>query len=312
MWRECSCGLSYMVAEAGATDYEPMDGYFSVTPCERLTWVPGQTDSDHPDPLKYAEHDPGRDDGKERLVESLQSDADEYCRWEKEELYFRRIVSVFDPIFNFVYRNMFCRCILGVTSLASTAPRMDFLTTAICPNHTPRKRQPDIEAMKMTPDYNKDPYFDKYGGYQAFLSVAHDWHHQTLAEALVNVERLQPTPHFMTKTDEDPTGSPSEAQYYAWEEYRAETLDELQKLWDIDMSRNDCDKVLKQRGDVWFASRRSLLKAHYTKQEEDYTKGPPAGIPSEQKMTLVLRQGRVFFNTTSHSENEDTGIECRA
>lgn len=92
-----------------------------------------------------------------------------FLPWKDEDLFFRRMIIVWDPIWNITSRAMMCRCILDEVAPGSHAPRIDIPVEFLCPRHAPRWWNAEDKAAAMPlRDYSSDPYFDKFGGYDMF------------------------------------------------------------------------------------------------------------------------------------------------
>jgi hypothetical protein len=88
------------------------------------------------------------------------------------DLVCRRMIIKWNPIFNLVYRYMGCLCVLWRSTPSRNIEEMTFVLDYGCPRHTSGKT-----SYK---DYNElglhghdDPYFQKFGGYNAFWAMLH-------------------------------------------------------------------------------------------------------------------------------------------
>ena len=81
------------------------------------------------------------------------------------DLVCKRLIVKWQPMFNVVHRYVHCRCVLRRTTPSRVEKEQTLLVVATCPRHnrnnSSRRDYGDL-------DYNKDPYFDQFGGYRAF------------------------------------------------------------------------------------------------------------------------------------------------
>ncbi|KAF3386608.1 hypothetical protein F1880_001520 [Penicillium rolfsii] len=80
----------------------------------------------------------------------------------------RRLTMKWEPIFNFTHRYLYCRCILRRTTPSSLCPEITLLVNSRCPRHNSQKI---TSADYGDIDYHQDPYFDQFGGYNAFRGM---------------------------------------------------------------------------------------------------------------------------------------------
>lgn len=92
------------------------------------------------------------------------------------DLVARRLVVKWEPLMNVTHRYVFCRCVLRRSTPSWLYPEATMLICAACPRHNSVgiyfRDYGDI-------DYHRDPYFNQFGGYDAFrllvqFSVNHD------------------------------------------------------------------------------------------------------------------------------------------
>jgi hypothetical protein len=84
------------------------------------------------------------------------------------ELVCRRLTVKWEPLFNIVHRYLYCRCVLRLStpSRVPQNPECTFLVFAECPRHNSEGIAfQDYGDMVNNHD---DPYFDRFGGYDAF------------------------------------------------------------------------------------------------------------------------------------------------
>jgi hypothetical protein len=88
------------------------------------------------------------------------------------ELVCRRLTMKFEPIFNIVYRYLYCRCALWRSTPSHFIPELTILRDYECPRHnTTGKRFRDYGDFALACD--EDPYFDQFGGYKVFWALLH-------------------------------------------------------------------------------------------------------------------------------------------
>ena len=81
------------------------------------------------------------------------------------DLVCKRLIVKWEPVFNIVHRYLHCRCILRRTTPSRVEKEKTLLVLAACPRHNMiNSSHHDYGDL----DYNKDPYFDQFGGYRAF------------------------------------------------------------------------------------------------------------------------------------------------
>jgi hypothetical protein len=88
------------------------------------------------------------------------------------DLVCRRMIMKWEPIYNIVHRYMGCLCVLWRSTPSRHPEEMTFVVNYGCPRHS---------ARQITyKDYNElglhghdDPYFQKFGGYNAFWAMLH-------------------------------------------------------------------------------------------------------------------------------------------
>jgi hypothetical protein len=229
VWRNCQCGCLYYVAEAGEVDYEPRDGFWEGHSTDLKEWQI-RSQSNQRQITMDAENSSALES------EKIMEDHDRATHSEDEN-YFRCMVMVFDPIWNVVCRNVFCRCILGATSFTSNAPRIDILSTVPCPKHARSgiRLRPDM-VLPAIDDYSQDPYFDNFGGYENFKQIASHFNHGTLASALVDVDKICPAEERNDTRLLDLVDKYSDVIL----QYRIEVLSKLRWCWELHM-KADCE-----------------------------------------------------------------------
>ncbi|KAF2731936.1 hypothetical protein EJ04DRAFT_514233 [Polyplosphaeria fusca] len=75
-----------------------------------------------------------------------------------------------EPIFNIVFRNLYCRCVILLSTPSRIIEELTIFIACDCPRHnTVRTTYRDYSELTLKP--HKDPYFDRYGGYNAFWAI---------------------------------------------------------------------------------------------------------------------------------------------
>lgn len=81
------------------------------------------------------------------------------------DLVCKRLVVKWEPIYNIVHRYLHCRCVLRKSTPSSIEKELTLLILAVCPRHNIiNSSRQDYGNI----DYDRDPYFDLFGGYRAF------------------------------------------------------------------------------------------------------------------------------------------------
>ncbi|PGH23523.1 hypothetical protein AJ80_02477 [Polytolypa hystricis UAMH7299] len=70
-----------------------------------------------------------------------------------------------EPVFSLVERYLYCRCIKHQSSPSQNGHVVTWVTFGLCPRHNVEDMAYEDDGNQ---DYHQDPYFDKYGGYDAF------------------------------------------------------------------------------------------------------------------------------------------------
>ena len=92
--------------------------------------------------------------------------------WKDEQMYFRRMVVVWEPIWNYVYRHLLCRCLIFRENERSRATELHISVLSLCPNHTPAWFHDRVKDLNLLRPPDQDHYFDRFGGYQQFCRHA--------------------------------------------------------------------------------------------------------------------------------------------
>lgn len=88
------------------------------------------------------------------------------------DLVCHRLTMKWEPIFNIVHRYSFCRCVLRLSTPSRLVEEMTLLVTQECPRHnTQGIAFRDYSELALPCE--DDPYFDQFGGYNAFWAMLH-------------------------------------------------------------------------------------------------------------------------------------------
>lgn len=88
------------------------------------------------------------------------------------DLVCHRLTMKWEPIFNIVYRYVFCRCIIRLSTPSRLVEEMTILLAWVCPRHnTQGVAFRDYSELALS--CVEDPYFDRFGGYYAFWALLH-------------------------------------------------------------------------------------------------------------------------------------------
>jgi hypothetical protein len=169
-----NCGLEYFVEEVGDVEEDLVDAFWGNDDYDsrKHTWTQRSLDANEFERRKlpnFAETTIQPD-----LPEAV-NDGINLKKWENEELFFRRMCIVWQPIFVYVRRSFICRCILDESSRSKAAPRRDLVVSEPCLTHS-HARMKDWLANRVANQsrhvYTKveedGEYFEKYGGYDVF------------------------------------------------------------------------------------------------------------------------------------------------
>jgi hypothetical protein len=79
-----------------------------------------------------------------------------------------------EPIYNIVHRYLFCRCVLRLSTPSRLVEEMTLHLAWVCPRHNTQgiTFRDHSELALPCP---KDPYFDQFGGYNAFWALLHHY-----------------------------------------------------------------------------------------------------------------------------------------
>ena len=288
LWRNCQCGCLYYVAEAGEVDYEPRDGWLFGRKKDLKEWQ-SQSESNQQQITMGPAKPPALQD-----EEIMEHDRDTHP---EDEAYFRCMVMVYDPIFNFVLRNVFCRCILGANSFTSNAPRIDILSVAPCPKHARRglPLRPDA-FLPAQDDHSWDPHFDDFGGYENFKRIARYLNYGTLAITVMDVDKLCPAEEQNDATLQDLMNKYSDAVL----QYRIEKLSRLRWLWDQYMKANfeTNDPELVPDFEIWMTYERDeTMKQTESAGPIEAKRRKFPSPPIQQQLIPFLYKGRLTLES---------------
>lgn len=317
VWRSCSCGTNYFVDEADEIAYgpEPIDGFWDGRGSKDLVTRQSMSREANSETAKETEglaHNSTTEEtcrqGESQAQQSqvaVASNATDIPH-DRDEDYFKNMILVYDPIFNFVCRNIFCRCILGATSFTSQAPRIDILCINLpCPRHATAGFQVKrgYIADDFETDYDQDSYFDKFGGYQSFLKWARYINQTTIAQLFMDLDKLYPNE--ISPEDLDPW---TERHIVAVKEYWAEILPKLQHCWETRMKpiwKEKHPSLVAPVDAKFIVDRRELADVF----QRDEAVSARLGIFSsvvEQSTFPVICKGRVTMESLEAIENESS------
>ncbi|KAF2799210.1 hypothetical protein K505DRAFT_356799 [Melanomma pulvis-pyrius CBS 109.77] len=77
-----------------------------------------------------------------------------------------------EPIYNIVFRYLFCRCIIRLSTPSRLIPEMTLFRCSVCPRHNTQSIIFRDYSELALPSHD-DPYFDKFGGYNSFWALLH-------------------------------------------------------------------------------------------------------------------------------------------
>jgi hypothetical protein len=237
VWRYCPCGYTYYVTQLGQDDEEPIDGFWCGKQPKTLKDWQKSAYSPIP-PEEFFENDSGH---SQRLVDvetersASHREDDEETKYavnpyDEEEDYFRTMIMVHDPIFNFVCRNIFCQCALGYTSISSNAPCINLPTAIPCPNHASTASRFCEHALHPSEKTAQgDAYFDQFKGRTAFLYGVAQLYQGTIVQLFIDMSKVITTLPPTFEVDEDSSSSPYTTK--PWLEYRAKVLGYVEVCW---------------------------------------------------------------------------------
>lgn len=218
--------------------------------------------------------------------------------WKNEESYFRRMVVVYDPIFNFICRNVFCRCIIGMESPKSTASPFTFLAMAVCPHHAYSRSQADFDLVgNFQRDYSSDPYFEKFGGYREFLQMARWLSRTTAAFLFLSEDRLYPS----DQIPQDFLRTASEDKKSAMIKYRLECFLHVQEQWTLYKkgSHEEAPELTTYMQD-WMTEQAEELSTSFKNGKEENAEQEPYSPTLD--MVPVLSKGTVTLEKVEDLE----------
>lgn len=91
------------------------------------------------------------------------------------DLVCHRLIMKWEPIYNVVHRYVFCRCILRLSTPSRLVDELTLLQAAECPRHN-TERITFRDYSELAQNCHKDPYFERFGGYNAFWALLHVYH----------------------------------------------------------------------------------------------------------------------------------------
>lgn len=94
--------------------------------------------------------------------------------WPSIDLVCHRLTMKWEPIFNIVHRYRFCRCVLRLSTPSRLIEEMTLLAAWLCPRHNTQGTTFRDYSELALPCID-DPYFDQFGGYNAFWALLHQY-----------------------------------------------------------------------------------------------------------------------------------------
>ena len=80
----------------------------------------------------------------------------------------KRLIVKWEPIFNYVHRYLYCRCVIRLSTPSRIVEEQTFLTVAPCPRHN-KVGVSHLDYGDI--NYHEDEYFDRFGGYPSFQGM---------------------------------------------------------------------------------------------------------------------------------------------
>lgn len=88
------------------------------------------------------------------------------------DLVCHRLTMKWEPIFNLVHRYLLCRCVLRLSTPSRLVDEQTILMFSECPRHN-TKGTNFRDYGEIALPCLEDPYFDQFGGYNAFWALLH-------------------------------------------------------------------------------------------------------------------------------------------
>lgn len=88
------------------------------------------------------------------------------------DLVCHRLTMKWEPIYNIVFRYIFCRCVLFLSTPSHLVKEMTLLGAIDCPRHN-AEGITFRDYSELALPCHEDPYFDQFGGYNAFWALLH-------------------------------------------------------------------------------------------------------------------------------------------
>ena len=88
------------------------------------------------------------------------------------DLVCRRLTMKWEPIFNVVFRYIYCRCVIRLSTPSLLLEEMTFLRASTCPRHNTQGTS-FRDYSELALPRHLDPYFGRFGGYNAFWALLH-------------------------------------------------------------------------------------------------------------------------------------------
>ncbi|KAK6193348.1 hypothetical protein LQW54_012556 [Pestalotiopsis sp. IQ-011] len=156
-----SCDLRILLVEPDRVSFEPMDMILGM---DKDVYRDYKQKSRGRNP-------PRQDRSKTKIRFPDQPAAKNSSEEPSIDLVCRSLIAKWEPILNVVYRYVFCRCVvrLSTPSRSRFDPEVVSLVYDVCPRHNVTGvRRRDYGDLISNRD---DPYFDQYGGYDVFRAI---------------------------------------------------------------------------------------------------------------------------------------------
>lgn len=106
------------------------------------------------------------------------------------EMVCKRLIIKWEPIFNFVHRYLYCRCVIRLSTPSHIVKEQTDLILAPCPRHNKVDvRHKDYGDI----DNNQDEYFNRFGGYRSFQGIVYIFAPKIYE--ILGAERFLPAEH---------------------------------------------------------------------------------------------------------------------
>lgn len=166
MDKSSSCSLSLRWVAPDEIPYEPQDTFGFLYHGRDHDHQPKNSDGSNTVGTSKTS-----DENKGSSLPHISSEESKDSGQPHVDLVCRRLTMKWEPMCNITHRYLACRCVIRRSSPSRLEPEIDVLRYAICPRHNSKGI-----SFKDYGDYEKnwdDPYFHKFGGYDAFRAFIH-------------------------------------------------------------------------------------------------------------------------------------------